>query len=219
LGVAGRAAGAGGDVAFSAGTVEGSGASALRSDRRLARGAHTRLTIIEGMIALIESGNVHPTTEQIADRSGVSRRLVHYHFHSVDALFLAAASLHAMRYRPLITVVPSRGPLEVRIRAICRQRRQLFEAMAPVHRAAHIRIHAVVGLERLMDDHRSLLHAQLAAALAPEIHARGDEGAALLEALDLATGWEYWFALRERGRHSPPSAERAIIFAVASLLR
>ena len=171
------------------------------------------------MIALIQSGNLHPTVRQIADRAGVSRRLVYYHFSDLDALFLTAASLYATRYRSLITPLPSRGPRELRIRAICHQRRQLFEAMAPVHRVAFARTHGVVGLERFLVDHRSLLRKQLAATLAPEIHSRGNEGAELLDALDLATGWEYWFALRDHGHHSPSSAERAIVFAVTSLLR
>ncbi len=217
--MAGRAAGARGNFAFGAGKVDGFGASALRSDRRLARGVHTRLTTVEGMIALIQSGNIHPTARQIADRAGVSRRLVYYHFSDIDTLFLTAASLHATRYRSLITPLPSRWPLELRIRAICHQRRQLFEAMAPVHRVAIARTHGLVGLEKFLVDHRSLLRNQLAATLTSEIHARGNVGAELLEALDLATGWEYWFGLRDRGHHSPSSAERAIIFAVTSLLR
>jgi AcrR family transcriptional regulator len=217
--VAGRAAGAGGNFAFGAGKVDGFGASAPRSDRRLARGVHTRLTIVEGMIALIQSGNIHPTVRQIADHAGVSRRLVYYHFSDIDALFLAAASLHATRYRSLITPLPSRGPLDLRIRAICHQRRQLFEAMAPVHRMAFARTHGLVGLKRFLADHRSLLRKQLAATLTPEIHAHGKEGAELLDAMDLATGWEYWFTLRDRGNHSPSSAERAVIFAVTTLLR
>ena len=62
----------------------------------------------------------------------MSVRLVFHHFGEVGVLYDRAAALSPARARALIGIIPPHGPIDVRTAAICRQRRQLFEALAPV---------------------------------------------------------------------------------------
>lgn len=197
----------------------GPSTSGLHVDRRLIRGDRTRTVIIEAMIELIEERNTYPTAHQVAEHARVSVRSLYHHFGDLDGLFLRAARLHVSRYRSLIVAIPPHGPVEPRIRATCRHRRRLFEAVAPVHRVAYARTDGLPGLAELLADHRSLLRRQLAVTLGPELRSHGGGAPYLLEALDVTTGWEAWHALRDHARHSASSAERVTVYAVTHLLR
>lgn len=170
------------------------------------------------MIDLIEAGNSQPNSLQVAEHAGVSRRTVFHHFRDLDALFVSAAEVHGARHRSLITTIPPRGPVEVRIRATCRQRRELFETIAAVHGAAHARTQALPDLASYLADHRFTLRRHLAITLAPELDARGARAEVLLDAVELATGWETWHGLRSQGQHSATSAEEITLYAVTHLL-
>ncbi len=190
-----------------------------KPDRRLARGDDTRATIVDATIALIRSGNPRPTVAEVARRAGVSVRLVHHHFHGVESLVLQAAELHSERYRSLITRLPPHGPVSIRVRAICHQRRLLFEALAPVLLAVILRAGGSSDKNDVVSEYRVLLRTQLAATLQPEMLAHGGEARILLDAIEVATGWQSWLSLRLEGGRSPAEAERVMYYAVSLLLR
>jgi TetR/AcrR family transcriptional regulator, regulator of autoinduction and epiphytic fitness len=184
-------------------------------DGRVARGVRTRTSIVEAAIALIESGNLRPTSKEVADRAGVSVRLLFHHFEDVHVLYRSAVELQSSRSRSLIGIIPPHGPLDGRIRAICHQRRQLFEAIAPVLRASEARDSNLPGA---LSDLRALLHHQLAVALRPEILSRGGDAPLFLESLDLAAGWQNWTALRFGAGRSASQAEQVMAYTVTILL-
>lgn len=174
--------------------------------------------MVEALVDLIDEGGTHPTTKQAAHRAGVSVRLVYHHFGGVNGLLLAAVALQSERHRYLLFSIPPRGPAELRIKALCRQRRLYFEEMTPVYRVAHARAYAEADLSALLSDDRTVLRSQLAHTLDPELQARGAAATQLLDALEQATGWDAWRALRDGKAHSAPSAERIMAFTVASML-
>ncbi len=195
----------------------GSGANLDREplDGRLARGLRTRNSIVEAMIELIESGNPRPTSREVADRAGVSVRVLFHHFEHVPGLYRRAVERQSSRSRSLIGIIPPNGPLDARIRAICRQRRQLFEAIGPVLRASEARD---PGLPGGLSDLRALLRQQLAVSLRPEILSHGGDAPLLLETLDLAAGWQNWTALRFEAGRSASQAEQVMVYTVTVLL-
>jgi AcrR family transcriptional regulator len=199
----------------------GAGAHPMRRrlDRRSARGDATRLSIMDAMIELIRSGTPQPTIDQIAARSEVSVRSVHHHFHGVETLLRRATQLHSDRCRSLITGIPARGPVEVRLVALCHQRRFLFEAIAPVLLANYLRAKGSPEVDGVISQYRLLLRRQLAVTLRPEIEAKGPHARNLLDALDVATGWQCWLSLRIEGSRSPAAAEQVVLYAVSLLLR
>jgi TetR/AcrR family transcriptional regulator, regulator of autoinduction and epiphytic fitness len=184
-------------------------------DGRVAKGARTRAAMVEATIALIESGNPRPTGQQVAAEAGVSVRLLFHHFEGVQTLFLDAAELQSARTRSLIGIIPPHGPVGLRVAAICHQRRQLFETIAPVLRATLAR---TGNRTDPLADRRALLRHQLAVGLRPEILARGRSAPVLLESLDVAAGWQSWTSLRVEAGLSATEAERVMAYTVAGLL-
>lgn len=184
-------------------------------DGRLARGERTRTALVEATDRLIRSGRPNPTARQVAEQAGVSVRLVFHHFGEVGVLYDRAAALQSARARALIGIVPPRGPTAVRIKAICRQRRQLFESLAPDPRTAP----SGRGLPPdLGEDLHLLLRRQLMVGLRPEILAAGTDAPVLFEALATATGWPNWRSLRADGRRSAAEVERVVVYAASLLL-
>jgi len=208
-----------GMVASGADTGDDPEATDLPVDRRLARGVRTRRDIVDALIDLINRGNPHPSTRLVAARAGVSPRTVYHHFGDVEILFRSATRLHLSRHQSsLVADIPPQGPTEARIRAVCHQRRQLFEEIGPVLRVAHARAQRSPGLHEVLVGYRSRLRQQLAFTLGPEIAARGAEASVVLEALEVATGWQSWNALRFEAARSASSAEQFMAFAVVRIL-
>jgi TetR/AcrR family transcriptional regulator, regulator of autoinduction and epiphytic fitness len=189
------------------------------SDKRLVRGSRTRTFLLDATIDLIGAGNPSPTANQVAAHAGVSNRLIFHHFADVDQLFTLAVERQTSAFEPLTAVIPARGPTEVRIRVIARQRRRLFEAIGPALRASYARLPAKAALSEVLARQRRLLRLQLEVILKPEIAARGDQAPEALETLHVITGWQCWSALRFESGHSATRAEQITVFTVDQVLR
>jgi AcrR family transcriptional regulator len=191
-----------------------SSANGGRSDRRLARGSATRDVILGATVELLTEDNPRPTSYLVAQRAGVSRRTVFYYFAGVDGLVLRAVESQLARQRSFIIPLPPRGPIDIRINAVCKQRRELFERLGPIYGAAR-----TLGDRRAHVPSRPLhladLRQQLALTFAPEIDQCGRDGPMVLQWLDAVTGWEHWHILRTREGLTPRAAERS----TASLVR
>lgn len=187
-------------------------------DRRVARGSRTRALMLDSMIDLIDAGDPTPTAREVAERAGVAVRTLYHHFGCLDRLFTGAADRQVSHYRYLVTSVPPHGPLEVRIRALARQRRLLFEAIGPVLQASSARTPASTALTDVLDGQRSLLRQQLARTLEPELATLRPGPAMLLEALTTVSGWQHWAALRGESGHSAAQAEQAVVFTLLRIL-
>jgi len=184
-------------------------------DGRLARGERTRSALVEATVHLMRSGRSLPTAGQIAAQAGVSVRLVFHHFGEVQVLYDRATTLESARARSLIGIVPPRGPVAVRIQVICRQRRQLFEALVPSPGTAG----PATGFPTALgEDLHAHLRRQLMVGLQPEILAAGGDAPVLFEALDAVTGWQSWAWLRGGGRRSAAETERVVVYAATVLL-
>ncbi len=189
------------------------------SDRRRVRSSRTQALILDALVDLVESGRPQPSSRQIAERAGVARRSIFHHFDDMNLVYLEAAELQASRYRSFVTAVPPRGRVEFRTGLLCHQRRELFEAVGPVFRAASARVGGPAGLELHLAALRHLLRRQLAETVAPELAARGRGSGVLLDTLELATSWGHWEALRFEQHHPVPAAERLMAYAAIRLLR
>ena len=187
-------------------------------DGRLARGRKTRRLLVEALVDLVDEGATAPTTLQVADRAGVSVRLVFHHFGGKEGLLLASMALQSERHRAVLFAIPPRGPAALRIRALCRQRRLYFEEITPIYRVTRALATTDDGLRQLLADDRELLRHQLAVTLAPEVRDRGTQSEELVDALERATGWDAWRALRDSQGTSVAAAERAMAFTAVHLL-
>jgi AcrR family transcriptional regulator len=174
--------------------------------------------LVEALIDLVDEGATAPTIPQIADRAGVSARLVFHRFDGRDELMLASVALQSERHRTILFAIPARGPADLRVQALCRQRRLYFEEITPIYRVATTLASTADDLRQLLADDRELLSRQLAATLGPEVRARGTQSVELVDALERATGWDAWRALRDSQGTSAAAAERAMVFTTVHLL-
>ena len=187
-------------------------------DARLAKGARTRQVVLDALVALVEERRPHPTVPDVAARAGVSVRIVYHHFGGIQELLAAAVALQSDRHRDLLFTIPPRGPVGLRITALCRQRRMYFEEVSPVYQMALARARGEAALDEQLADDRAVLRRQLARTLAPELAARRAGATELLDALAHATGWDAWRSLRDAGACTAPSAERVMALTAAGLL-
>jgi TetR/AcrR family transcriptional regulator, regulator of autoinduction and epiphytic fitness len=186
-------------------------------DGRLLRGERTRRHIAQAMIELIEEGNPRPTARLIAERAGVSLRLVFHHFDDVDEVFQEGAVIQAQRHWKKVVPIPATGAVAQRADAVSRQRRQLYVAITPVRRAFIARSADGGTTGQILEIARRLLREQLAQTFEPELAAAGSDSELLLDAIESVTSWEVWDTLR-LGRRTAASAQRVMQFSLTALL-
>jgi TetR/AcrR family transcriptional regulator, regulator of autoinduction and epiphytic fitness len=183
------------------------------SDGRVARGERTRRTLAEAMISLVEDGDARPTARRIAERAGVSLRLVFHHFDDLESIMTAAVEIQEQRHwRHIQPVVPTL-PLPERVARVIRQRVAVFHAVAPVRRSADLFKDRSPVVAAELNRGRQWLRSQLEATFAPELALRRPaEAQVVLDSLEVATSWETWEQLQRLGR--TPSACRRTMEAL-----
>ena len=173
-------------------------------DGRVARGARTRRALAEALISLLEEGVVQPTARQIAERAGVSLRLVFHHFDDVESILRDAVRIQEQRHWHHVRPVASTLPLNERVTRVVRQRALVFGATAPVRRSAEHLTPSSPTVVAELTRGREGLRVQLQSTFAPELATRRPgEARVLLDALDVATSWETWEQLERLGRSAP----------------
>jgi AcrR family transcriptional regulator len=171
------------------------------SDGRVARGQRTRRALAEALISLLEEGGAQPTARQIAERAGVSLRLVFHHFEDLESILHAAVEIQEQRHWRRIRPVEATLPLDERIARVVRQRVEVFHAVAPVRRSAELLEHNSPTVAAELTRGRRWLRGQLRATFGPELDRQGPAPARLLlDALEVATSWETWEQLQRLGR-------------------
>lgn len=199
--------------------IDGDDTVGAASDGRVQRSATTRRLVVEAFLDLLGEGELQPTAQQVADRSGVSMRSIFRLFEDVDALHLAAIAAQLDRVAHLIMPPRSEGPLAQRIRALVNRRAELFEAIAPVRRFA-VRL-APTSPPIRADQERAndYLRAQVAELFDAEL---GDLPVArrsdVLDALDVMTSFEVWDRMRVGQKLTTRAVRRIVAGSVTSLL-
>jgi TetR/AcrR family transcriptional regulator of autoinduction and epiphytic fitness len=191
-----------------------------KGDGRTARALRTRTAVVEALLDLIAKGEMRPPAHRIATRAGVSLRSVFQHFADLDSLMVEAGVRHLERVADIFWEVPASGPLEDRLDAFVSQRARWFEAVTPVRRAAALQEPFSDQIAQMVDTSRVMARRDVERVFGTELDARapGDR-VELLEALDSASCWSTWDALR---RYSALDANRAAAVmkrTVVSLLR
>lgn len=106
--------------------------------------------VVDALLDLFTEGNLRPGADEIAARSGVSRRSVFRYFDDLDTLDRVATERQLARVAHLVELEGiGEGGLADRIDRIVAQRLRLYEAIAPVARVSRLRapFEPVVGEE------------------------------------------------------------------------
>src|SRR3954465_8795112 len=190
-------------------------------DGRSARADRTHRALMEAMLALLDEGDLKPTSAAIAARAGVSERTLFQHFPDREALFQGAALAQAERIGPLVKELPGpEAPTDERARAFVAQRCLVLERVSTVRRAALQRepwAEAVAGWRAAT---RSGAAAEVKHVFAPELSGlpRPRERAELLAALVATAAWPTWESLRVHQALSVARAEAAMRRMMGALL-
>jgi TetR/AcrR family transcriptional regulator of autoinduction and epiphytic fitness len=192
-------------------------------DGRTARAIRTRRAVVDALLELLTEGDSRPSGERIADRAGVSLRALWANFPDLETLYAAAGQRQIERQSEIARRISPRLPLEQRISALCRQRAQVLEFLAPVARAFRAREPLSPQLRAVRDRHYDIGRDELAKVFAPELAAAGGRSGPadppeLLHALMAATTWPAWSALRDDLGLSVAAARQVMTRTVRALL-
>ena len=184
-------------------------------DGRLARSARTRMAILDALRTLFIGGELRPTAPAIAAEAGVSVRTVWQHFDDLQALMAEAGRREMERVLGFVRPIDVALPLAERATALIDQRSAMFEELAPAWRAA--RLHEPFSPE--VRESKAALYAaglaQLHEVFPTEL---ADADDATVAAVQLATSWPAWDALRSDLGVTAEVARSATIRLVLALL-
>ena len=187
-------------------------------DGRLARGERTRRALADALLALLEEGEPRPTARQVADRAGVSLRLVFHHFEDMEAVLRSAVAIQVERHWSRLQPVDPALPRVERVGRVARQRAALYEAIAPVRRAAALVEQSSPTVAAELAHARRLLRAELAEVFELELATAGPRRAQVLDMLDVAGAWESWDQLRGHMGRGPAACRRLMAEMMQAVL-
>jgi TetR/AcrR family transcriptional regulator of autoinduction and epiphytic fitness len=188
-------------------------------DGRLARSARTRHAVVDALLDLLNEGDLRPTAARIAERAGVSLRLVFHHFDDLEAIYSELADRQTERVKPLTAPIPVTLPLPLRIEKFSAQRGRLLETLSPVRRSAVLMEPFRPALAKQLKHARDLTRAATIAAFAPELSKlEANEKRATIAALDVATSWVAWEQMRRQQGLSETDALGVMATTIRALL-
>jgi TetR/AcrR family transcriptional regulator, regulator of autoinduction and epiphytic fitness len=190
-----------------------------RIDGRLARSARTRHAVVDALLDLLGQGDLRPTAARIAERAGVSLRIVFHHFDDLEAIYSELADRQAERVKPLTIPMSPATPFVRRVEEFSTQRGRLLETLSPVRRAAVLMEPFRPSLAKRLKHARDLMRNAAIAAFAPELSKlAADEKRATSAALDMVTSWVAWEQMRRHQRLSETDARSVMATAIRALL-
>jgi AcrR family transcriptional regulator len=187
-------------------------------DGRLARSQRTRRAIVDALRSLHADGDLRPTAPRVAERASVSLRTVWQHFDDLESLFVEAGRRDLEIARTYVRPIDPQAPRADRIRELVGQRSRMFEALAPVWRAARLQEPFSPAVRANRDRLLDLGRDQLEQVFASELAARTEPARGrLLHALQVATNWAAWESLRGELDLTKTQAEQAVLLLVSNL--
>ncbi|HEX4906581.1 MAG TPA: TetR/AcrR family transcriptional regulator [Acidimicrobiales bacterium] len=185
-------------------------------DGRRLRRERNREAVIDALVQLFDEGSYQPTTDEIAERAGLSPRSLFRYFDDIDDLNRAAVERELARAQPMLEVgVSADAPTADKIDGILEARLRMWEAIEPAARAARLNAHRRPVIAAQLVDGRAFLRRQLRELFAPEL--AGDR-ASLLGAIEVLTSFESYDLLRVDQRLSRAKTVSTLTSALRALL-
>jgi AcrR family transcriptional regulator len=171
-------------------------------DGRTQRRERNRAAMVDAMLALYEEGNLAPSSEEIAERAGLSPRSLFRHFDDIDDLVRASITRQLERVLPGVDIdAAPDATFPERVRALVDQRLRMFDAMGAMAIVARLREPFQPLVATQLRQARSFMRHQIERLFAEEL-ARLDAAAAasVLAAADVLCSFEGYRLLRHDQR-------------------
>ena len=178
-----------------------------------------RVRALDAFIDLVLEGNLPPTTQQVAERAGISMATLFRYFETLDVMRRDAA-LRMLERFPLLHVSDvGEGPLRERIERFAAIRVALWEK---VHLLARLQRSVVLqdpDAAQMIDFVRGVMADEVREHFAPELRgltsALRDDAVALIASLTSVESWEQF---RHTYGRSPLQTRRAWAQAIDAIL-
>jgi AcrR family transcriptional regulator len=179
--------------------------------------ADDRAVLADTLLDLFEASDTRPTPREMAERSGLPLTTVLQLLDDLETLAVAIFRTQIDRVWSHLDPLPGReAPLEARVDALIDQRARLFEQIAPTRRIAGEVMADSPALAKGLARSEAFLRRQVTETFEVELAAIDDPD--LLAAIDVATSYEAWEAMRRNDRHSPAAASRILRVTLLALL-
>jgi TetR/AcrR family transcriptional regulator, regulator of autoinduction and epiphytic fitness len=178
------------------------------ADGRRVRAERTREAIVSALLGLLAEGDLKPSADRVAERAGVSRRVIFHHFSDLEELLTRASARWFEHIQAFLPTAPTEGAFEQRTHAFVSALGHFYDHVSHVRRAALLAAHESKVIADRMDMALQIHREKTRAAFAEEIanapeRARGRLACGLAAATSFAT----WDELR---RNQGLSADEAI---------
>jgi TetR/AcrR family transcriptional regulator of autoinduction and epiphytic fitness len=192
----------------------------IESDGRQLRGERTRTALADALLSLLEEGQLSPTAQRIAERAGVSLRIVFHHFTDLNSLLSIVAARQVARLRLMSVPISPDGPVEDRLGRFVIQRTRFLDRTAPVRRAAARVESSSEVIAEWLEWLRQQKRESVSRIFQPELQAlppadRDEVAAALWAAASFST----WETLRFHQKLPMPQARRSFARTIAGILQ
>lgn len=164
----------------------------LQGEVPRARGERTRRRITEAALALLAELDRPPTAQEVAQRAGVTARLLFHHFRDLDALYRSVVAAEIARYRSSVDDVPPDLPLDQRIVRTVRKRAALYGSMGHLGQNAGYLSTRHESIAQGVVQAHDALRGRLERTFSPELAAAGRRRREVLAAVDVAVSWQLW---------------------------
>lgn len=195
--------------------------SRSRVDGRRAWRERNRNAVVDALLDLYMEGIANPGAQEIAEKSGVSRRSLFRYFDDMDEMCRVAIERHQERVSDLFELEHSgTGPLVERIDRMAEQRTLLFETVAPIRRIARLRAsHQPIIADELRRT-RELLGKQVEEHFATELGAMAPETRrTTLSAADVLTSFDGFDVMRSSQGLRPEQIAEVLRTGLGALFR
>lgn len=189
-------------------------------DGRAARRDRGKEAVLDAVIDLFTEGDLNPSPERVAERSGRSLSSVYRYFEDRDDLLRSAIERKIGEVAPLVALhAIGEGPLDERVDALVTSRLLLHQAIAPTARASRARAATSEIFRHRVDLTRHELGTQIELQFAPELAVLGpDQRRSAVGAIDALTQLETLDLHRVTRGLSVAETHDLLVYAIHALL-
>lgn len=172
------------------------------------------------MLSLYASGNLDPSSDEIAERAGLSPRSLFRYFDDLDDLVRVAISRQYERLQPVTKLdLSTTDPIAERIARLVAQRIRLFDRIGSVGIVSRVRAPFQPLIANELALSRSILRRQLEQLFALELAELSPTSAAgAIATIDVLTSYESLHLMRDDQQLTHSQITAALNDAVSRLL-
>jgi TetR/AcrR family transcriptional regulator, regulator of autoinduction and epiphytic fitness len=179
-----------------------------------------REAVVDALLDFYREGNLRPSTDEIAERVGLSPRSLFRYFDDVDDLAGAAVARAQSRVLNLLAVeAEPDSERSLRVKALVDQRFRVFDAVGHAATVTRLRAPFQPVLATTLQENRAFFRLQVADLFAAELSALPSARARdVLAALDVLTSYESYDLLLHDQNLTASQAKSALVQSITGAL-